>query len=173
MQESDLNRIVFSSFRQNNFFAYKIPDPPGQVVSSEVKRPFDGFAISDQGVFFLEGKLIKGNYSSFNFSILETHQIYSLNLINSIQVQYPNKICYPLVYVAWWVSRQIFDVAFFDMGVIKQLQDSGKNSLIKKEILRLKDKGLFIPIKKQVLDINQIIYRIITIEDIKNIGVSI
>ncbi len=155
MKEKDINRMVFSNFRREGNFGHKISDD-AQSFTSTSKKPFDGWSVTSENVYFLEGKLLKNSYGSFNFSKLESHQYDSLNLISSLTKTQPN--VKSLVYIVWWQSRVIYDLLFIDIRLIQYLQNLGKKSILKKEALKIKENDLMFSIKKgtfPILKINE------------------
>lgn len=159
MVESDLNRIIYSSFRLDGDFAHKISDDAGNFKGTS-KKPFDGFAVDENKTYFMEGKLIKSVYGSFNFNILEDHQIENLSTIWEKTRNRPD--VFSLVYVGWWKRRTLFDVLFIDIDLILHLISQGKSSILKKELLLLKNEDLFLPIKKEYIDVSRITEKCVT-----------
>lgn len=161
MQETDLNRIIFSSIRQEGHMGYKISDDASSFTST-VKKPFDGFAVKPDGCFYIESKLIKGTHTSFNFNLLKEHQYDYLSLIKEISLKHRLQKIYPLVCIGWWVSRKLFDLLFFDIALITYLKNKSIESIKKKEITKMSK--FFIPIKKQKFDSSLIVTNIIDVK---------
>ena len=159
MQEIDLNRIIKQSFHIKNGFGYKIPDPPKAVIRVSNKRPFDGFGIY-KDCWFWESKLIKSEYSSFNFSIIKEHQLKNLTLISNLDL--PN--VYPVITLGYYIPNKLFRIFTFHISCINQAIDSGEKSFKKKQIKNLVEKNLYVDIKNQFLDIDilkeKIIYEV-------------
>lgn len=163
MTEKDLNRIIFNAFSNQNQFGHKISDD-AQNFKRTNKKPFDGFAVAENGIYFIESKLLKTSLGSFNFNKLEDHQIDNLQTIARIR-----KDVFPLVAIGWWVKRGFFKLAFLHIDLIIYLISLNKGSILKKEILLLDDKDLLFEIKKQSFDILEIPNKIIDVEKWKEI----
>lgn len=134
MLESDLNRIIFSSIRDKNElnFSEKISD------SSPTKKCFDGIASFENKFWAIESKLIKGNFTSFNFKRLEQHQIDNLlkirmQTINASGVE-------SVVIVGYFEPRKICGIFIFDILAIVDLLGKDIWSLKQDKILRMKEK---------------------------------
>lgn len=152
MNEADLNTIVKNSVNETiGGWAYKIPDPQGQQAISAVQRPYDGFGFLNYSPLYWEGKFQKG-YKAFNFKRIEDHQIDNLTIAQVLSKK--NKIpVYSCVALGVWQSREYFDVFFFDIESLNQLIGSGKKSILKKELEHLKVKGMCVPVKKKLFNI--------------------
>ena len=139
MKESDLNTIINNSFKEIGF-SHKISDPIG---GYGIQNPFDGFSVIKDKNIYWETKLIKNEYGSFNFNIIEDHQIKALTQIKN---ENKNNIC--LILVGYYIPRKLFEVFAFDIELMNELKSKGKNSLLKKEIMLYKDKAVKISKKK-------------------------
>jgi len=162
MDEKELNRDIGKRFRLREYFVHKLSDDAGSFVSTS-KKPFDLFAVTKDIIFYGEGKLIKGGYSSFNFNRIEDHQIKNLTDISTFK--HSNIIS--CVYVGFWESRKIYNVLFIDIDLINYLIKNNKKSILKKELLILDESGYLNKIKK--FDIDNIRSRLLTIEKWKEI----
>ena len=173
MKETVLNTIIKNSFINANGWGYKIPDPSqtdiigrktnGISIFKTGIRPFDGVAVLYQKTIFWEAKLLKG-YKSFNFNLIREHQISNLFAISRNKGTRDINI-YPLIIVGIWEPHKYFDLYFFHIDYIINLQKRDKNSILKKEFMELKNKQLFLSIRKKLFDCNILTGKIINYED--------
>jgi hypothetical protein len=124
------------------------------------QNPFDLFFYSKNFNGCIESKLIKNEYQAFSFSLIKPHQITNLDLISQIcKIQsFP---VYTLICLGIWIPRKEIDLFFFDISFILDCINTGKKSVLKKELLDLKSKGKFISMKKQIFDVNEIPKKVI------------
>jgi len=147
MKETDLNLVIKNSFIDGGL-AYKIPDPPQTVAVMSNPRPFDGFAVGNFGTLFWEAKFQR-EYKAFSFSHIQPHQIENLTKISNLKKE---KV-YPLIILGIWESRKYFDIFLFHIDFINELIKKGKSSIIKVELLELKEKYA-IPVKNKLFSID-------------------
>lgn len=156
MVESGLNTIITKTFNNDpeGSWAYKPADPRGQFAYSSQEIPFDLFAASSEGNFyFWESKLIKNKYSAFSFNSIREHQYHNLLKLKNIFRKFNNVFC--IIALGIWIPRKSFDLMFFDIELINELRQESK-SIKQKDLLRLRDNDLYLPIMKQSFDIHQI-----------------
>jgi len=134
MNESDLNRIIVSSINSIGL-AHKISDEASNYVNTS-KKPFDYFGITNSYIIYGESKFLKG-YQSFNFNRIREHQLQALSKIHSNRIAMGLDIILPVVSLGIWEPHKFFHVYFFDINLILNLQAKGKNSLKKKDLLKL------------------------------------
>jgi hypothetical protein len=159
MDEKSFTGIIGKSLSQIGFF-YKIPDPRQVFTESSRQNPYDYISANPYMISFVECKLLKG-YQSFNFGHIREHQIYNLMLIkNAIDNLKISDKVFSLICLGIWESRKYFDVMFFDISYIYNLMQMGKKSLLKKELLDIKESGYYKTIKKGLIE---------NIENIKNV----
>lgn len=139
MKEKDLNSIINRSFSRYGF-SHKISDP---MHGTGIQNPFDGFSVFYDSPWYWESKLLKG-YQAFNFKKIEKHQIDNLFFIKQ-ELDH----CYSLIILGIYEPRKYFDVLFFDITCIKNLINLNKKSLLKKELLELKEQEYTFPIIRQ------------------------
>lgn len=132
VKESDLNTIIVRTLKKQGGLAHKISD------QSSSKKPFDYFAACNGFILYGESKLLKG-YKSFNFSNIRHHQIEALKQAKESAISVDPRKILSVISVGVWSSRKFFDVFFIDIGVILNLMGEGKNSILKKELLCLKN----------------------------------
>lgn len=172
MKEKDLTTIVNSSFKKcENCWVYKIPDPPKGSATASSKRPFDVFGYTDKYNFVIELKLIKSNLGSFNFNIIEEHQLYNLTFINKIVNLYSDDQFYIGYGIGYFIPRKLFVLFLFENSTIQYLINKGITSLKKPIITALYEAGFYMPIKRQ-----NNIYTIFNLKDNiieKNINIDI
>jgi len=134
MVESDLNRIIFSSIRNKSEknFSEKVSD------ASPTQKCFDGIACFENTYWNIESKLIKGDFTSFNFNRIETHQLKNLTKIKN-QIR-ETKSVEAVIIVGYFIPRQLFGFFIFDIDTINYLIEKGINSLKQKQMKSLKDK---------------------------------
>ncbi len=141
--------------KNNNEFGviYKIPDPSLQDIRSKraAKRPCDLIGTLLGGSFIIESKLIKG-FSSFNFNSLEDHQHATLLAATKTTSEKD----YVGVFIAFWESRTRYEFMSIDYRLIIYLQSIGQNSIKKKQLQLIKDKGFMIQIKKKSFSLEEI-----------------
>jgi len=160
MNEKDFNTILNRSLKTLGF-SYKIPDPSAFDATITIKRPFDIFCVNPLFIAYIESKLLKG-YQSFNFKRLQEHQSQSLEDIDYIvgqKKEWDN--IYPLVVVAFWSSREYYDIYFIHIEVVIRAIEKGKKSILKKEFLELKKKELFLTVKNKCIEVEKIPDKII------------
>lgn len=156
MKENDFNGLVTKTFNNNeNAWAYKIPDPQGMAALSSIKRPCDIIAVYNNESYYIESKLLKNEFLAFNFSRIEEHQIYHLTRIKKSN---PNTLC--LIFVAYWVSRKIYEFFVFDIDFILEQMKTNK-SILKKKILEMRNKNMSIKISKGKFNIDEMRSKII------------
>jgi len=135
--EKDFNRDLFRQFKIYGGCSHKISD------ESRDQKPFDGFGVINGKAYFIESKLIKDNFTSFNFNKLEDHQKRNLK---SISIHAPPNVI-PAVAVSYWLPRKFYGFFFFHYDIIDYLISIDKNSIKKKELLQLKE-DFFINIRR-------------------------
>ena len=157
MKESNLNSLIVSNFKQAGGFSYKIIDP--QFTNDEnqrfnLKRPFDGFAVLDGFQYYYETKLLKG-YQAFPFQKLSEHQITNLCCINK-----NSAFTTPMIIVGIYLYRVGVDLFFFrpNMKVWEM-----KCSIVKSQLEGLRERGLYLPLRKQTFDVFRIPVNIIEV----------
>jgi hypothetical protein len=159
--ESDLNSIITKAFNNDpeGSWAYKPTDPRGQFAYSSQEIPFDLFAASSEGNFyFWETKLIKHKYSAFSFNSIRDHQYRNLTKLENIFKKFHNVFC--IIALGIWIPRKSFDLMFFNIDLINELRN-GSKSIKQKDLLAIREKGLYLSIKKQSFDIRAIPSKII------------
>ena len=110
---------------------------------------------------YIESKLLKG-YRAFNFNLIRPHQLSNLMQIYCMALDFHNSSnIFPLIVVGIWESRKYFDVYFFNIELIRELKKQGKKSILKKEFLKLREQGMYLPIKNEVIDVKKIGEKII------------
>lgn len=154
MKESDLNRVINKNFKSIGF-SHKISDPVG---GYGIENPFDGISFIFNKPYFWESKFLKNNFNAFNFSKIEDHQFENLTKIKKLDIM---NISECIIILGYWVKNKIYEFFIFDINLIKDLKEKGKVSILKKEILKLKEKDLSIKIKKEIFDVNEIQNKII------------
>jgi len=138
MKESNLNTIINTSLKKYGF-AHKISDGIGGV---SIQNPFDGISVIGKDNIYYESKLLKP-LKAFNFNLIEDHQYYNLNLIKE---QNPVNIC--LYTIGAYEPRKYFYLFLFDSELIKNLRNSGKKSILKKEFMLLINRGNYYKIER-------------------------
>lgn len=157
MKESNFNSVIIKTFNSyGNGWAYKIPDPQGIVAVNSVKRPFDVIANYDNESYYIESKLLKNDFLNFNFKRLEDHQVWNLK-----QIKESNEYALCLVFIAYWISRKIYEFFVLDIEYILKQIGKNKKSLLKKELLELKQNNMSVKIKKGKFDIDEMRSKII------------
>lgn len=165
MKEKDLNTIINNSFKTLGAFSHKIADPLG---GTGIQNPFDGFSVWNSVTYFWETKFQK-DYKAFNFNRIEEHQHNSLNLINKQGCKNTKTV----IILGIWKSRDFFHVYFFDYDSIKGLKDTGKKSLLKKELESLKEQEKYLEIKKkQILGLENIQENILYLGDLNGTNIA-
>ena len=155
MKESNLNTTIANAFLKLNF-GHKISD------ASPTKKPFDGFAVALNTPFYYESKLVKP-LKSFNFNSIEDHQYANLRAIkdNLFSAQ-------SLFFLGAFESRKYYDIYAFDIGLITLLTKNEKNSIIKKELEKIKQEGYTLPVKREnnkyVTDFSSLLEKVVTID---------
>jgi len=159
MLEKDFNTIWNNMFKSIGF-SYKIPDPQKNQFGtiSDSKRPFDIFSCAFGRNWYVENKLVKGGYYSFNFNRIEDHQWNNLQKIHN-----DNKNNITVFGIGFYEKRKIFDFIVLDLELAKYLKES-QGSIKRKELLTLKENDMMITIKKKSFDINLILEKILTIQ---------
>ncbi len=165
MDEKDFNRVIISNFNRKVEemrvrWGHKIADPGKFDATTTSKRPFDGFTVGEYIIYF-ESKLVKNGYKAWAFDSMREHQIDNLSTIKRVAEHYGHEKVLPLVFVAFWESRKIYEFFVFDIDFIIKTMTTGKKSFNKKELLAWKEKGLAIPIKKETYCIPDIHNKII------------
>jgi penicillin-binding protein-related factor A (putative recombinase) len=141
MKEQELNTIINKSInRYQNGWNTKIPDP---AYGQGVQLPFDHFGVFNGKPLYMESKLIKGIYS-FNFNRIEEHQFNNLMWLKS---HIKDALC--LVPIGFYVPRKTTYVLWFDILTIESLTKQGKTSILKKELERYIEQGMFLEIKSE------------------------
>lgn len=167
MEEKCLNTLIKNNFERYGF-AYKIPDPQpnkfGQMTS--IKRPFDIFACILGKNIYMENKMQNNGYKSFNYeNKLEDHQ---KDALHKIKHDNHNNVC--LVGLGVWERYKTFELLLFDYQLIDYLKSNlNKNSLLKKELIKLKQNEYAISITKKKFDVESIFSKIITIDIYKKL----
>ena len=161
MKESNLNSLIVSNFKQAGGFAHKIIDP--QFTNDEnqrfnLKRPFDGFAVLDNFQYYFETKMLK-DYQAFPFQKLSEHQITNLCLINK-----NSAFTTPIIIVGIYLYRIGFDLFFIrpDMKAWEM-----RCSIVKNQLEQLRDKELYLPLRKKQFEVLKIPSRIIEVRPYK------
>ena len=109
-----------------------------------------------ENTFFVESKLIKDGYSAFAFNRIRDHQMEALQ---KIKTQDPDHHC--LIAVGFWEPHRLYEVMFLDILFISAIMAGDAKSIKKKELLKWREQGMFLPIKKQILDARLIREKII------------
>lgn len=104
------------------------------MMGTGIQNPFDGFSVMHNLPWYWESKLLKG-YKAFNFKKIEDHQIENLLKIKDGL----GDNCYSLIILGVFEPRQYFDIFFFDTGYIMDRIVEGKKSILKKELLEIKE----------------------------------
>lgn len=168
MKETDLNRIIFSSFSSYGGFSHKISD------ASPTQKPFDGIAAYQGRFWNIESKLIKDNFTSFNFSKIEDHQVFNLSLISKNVAENISNI----VIVGYYVPRKLFGCFLFSIESILLAKTLGLKSFKKPDILQFYNMDKFVIFRtvkengksKYLFDKDiDLFSKVITIEDIERI----
>lgn len=162
MEEKDLNRIIVSSLNLNGY-GHKISDDAGSFVSTS-KKPFDYIGAGKDFVVFGESKLIKGGYKSFNFNLLQDHQIEALSAFRKVASTIDDKKVLSVVSIGYWMPRKFFHVVFYDIDFILRLREKGKNSITKKDLDSLTNQhscGIFKIEKEKIFDIGELPQRVV------------
>lgn len=134
MTEQDVNRIINKTFKGLGFSS-KISDGKEGQFS---QNPFDGFSVFKKMPWYWESKLLKG-YQALNFKRIEEHQFDSLWKI------YNEIMAYCLILIGVYEPRKYFDLFLFDIDTINLAKSVDKKSFLKKELLFLKEKEMYIP----------------------------
>ena len=142
MQEKDLNTIINNNFKRFGF-SHKISDPVGGVGS---QNPFDGFSVMQGTVYFWETKLLK-EFKALNFKRIEEHQYESLTTIRD---QCPECLCFVIAGI--WIPRQCLELYLFDIDLLNWLRVA-KKSILQKELLRLREAKMMLPVIKKEFDV--------------------
>lgn len=166
MKESELNTII-----KNNFFeegwSHKFPDPSKSNIMGETKEgktifnfrpnPFDGIGLTSNFIIFFETKLLK-EYKAFSFSKIAPHQFGNIGRIEEIVKDsiVLSECVYPLFICGIYIPYKGVDLFFFHYRYILNRKMDGDKSVKKKELLVLKDKGLYLPVKKKIFQVNKI-----------------
>lgn len=161
MRENELNTII-----KNNFnWAWKFPDPSksnimgvdkqGKTIFSMRPNPFDGVGLTENFVVFFETKLLK-DYRAFSFSKIADHQLHNLKMIHSATDKHLGTVVYPLIICGVYIPYKGIDLFFFHYLEIFNRIKAGDKSVKKKELLELKDKGSYLPVKKKTFQVNKI-----------------
>lgn len=126
------------------------------------KNPFDLFGISENLVFYWESKLIKNDIKSFSFSAIREHQTANLLKIKEIvKNTLLESFVFPCVSLGIWIPRKPIELFLFDIEYITNLQKMSKNSLVKKDLIKLIEQNKSIKIVNQKFDIRTIKEKII------------
>lgn len=160
MKESNLNTIIQKSLNRVAW-GFKIPDP---MHGTGIQNPFDLVGVYNHKPLYIESKLIKQEYTSFNFNRIEDHQIRNLTFLKSYL---PDSLC--LIAVGYYVPRKLFDVFFFDIDTILNLKSQGINSLKKKNMLQLHQDGLYLPIEYEKIEVGDGIKRVQYLQNFTNL----
>jgi len=165
MNEKDLNRIITATLNTIGW-AHKISDD-AQTFTSTGYKPFDLFAVTSSSVIFIESKFQKG-YKAFSFEHIREHQLKNLLRIKELSSNPPfQNYIFTYIILGVWIPNQEFSLFVFDPLYIEYLKTKeGKVSLLMKELKSLKDKGLYIPVKKERFDISLLNEKVITYERI-------
>lgn len=167
MQEKDLNRILFSSFRRLGGWGFKIPDTPRELIMrGDAPKPFDGVGVYNNKSYYIESKFSNG-LKSFNFNQVKDHQIYHLT-----EIRKASKDSISFVLLGVWESRKYFDVFCFDIDLINKLKTDLKKSILKKELLKLYDENLFSSIKSEKAINGKSRVQTLYIDNLKIIGTT-
>jgi len=161
MKEVNLNSLIVKNFQAAGGFAYKIPDPmftddEGQRFN--IRRPHDGYAVLDSFHYYFETKMLKG-YQAFPFQKLSEHQIDNLCLIETNSV-----LSTPIIIVGIYLYRIGFDLFFIQPN--KKAWEM-RCSIVKSQLEELRDKGLYLPLRKQWFDVLRIPAKIIDVRPYK------
>ena len=161
MKESELNTIITRSIKINSNFGHKLSD------QSYDQKPFDGFGIINNKPAYFESKLIKNDFKSFNFNIIEDHQYVNLTNIDSQLKDLPH---YSLITLGIWIPRKLFYTFFFDINFIKLTKENGKNSFLKKELLEWVEKEKYLPVVNT--EINNKKYKTIDLQKLDGVIIN-
>ena len=167
MTESIMNTDIIRSFRHEGYEGQKIPDP---MHGTGIQNMFDMFTIGKGYdtlyIYYVESKLIKGEYTSFNFNRLEDHQYECLSSIHAIYDAFSSLTSriqvLPVVCVGWWVPRKLYSSLWISIDLIRYLRERGLNSILKKTVLKIKEAGMFVDfntdkeLKKKFLSIKEV-----------------
>ncbi len=161
MKEANLNSLIVKNFEAAGGFAHKLPDPMFTGADGQrfnLKRPFDGFAVLDSFQYYYETKLLKG-YQAFPFSKLSEHQITNLCCIDKNSV-----FTTPIIIVGIYLLRVGFDLFFIkpDMKAWEM-----RCSIPKKQLEELRDKKLYLPLRKKSFEVLKIPSKIIEVRPYK------
>lgn len=168
MVEKDLNRIIVKNIKQHGW-AHKISDD-AQSFTSTGYKPFDLFGLTPINIIFAESKLLKG-YKAFSFDRIRDHQVENLTTIKRISSKSLfAEWVYTLIILGVWVIRKELSIYIFDINAITYLRDNlHKLSLLKKDLLLLKEREYYLPIQKEVFDVNRISEKLITCQTIQSL----
>lgn len=111
------------------------------------QNPFDGFSVFDNLPWYWESKILSHGYQSFNFKKIEEHQFDNLKNIYE-ELSNINPFC-SLIILGIYKSRTFFDVMFFSFNIIQELIIYNKKSLLKKDLLLIKENKMYLPIKRE------------------------
>jgi len=158
MNEAGFNTIFVKTVNATGKgVGYKIPDPPKAVAMMSSQRPFDIIFAYDGKSYFLESKLEKTNFCSFSLLRLAEHQVDWLTKFNN----YSGLSGRSLVALCYWEPRKTFDMFLFDWSFLERLLKEGKKSILKKEILELRNKEYFTKISQSSFKIDEALTKII------------
>ena len=149
MVEKDLNRIITFSFRESGGMSHKISDDAGNFMGTS-KKPFDWLSVYNGFSYYGESKLLKP-LKAFNFSIIEPHQYSALCQI--VDQGNPN-FSIPVFTIGAWEANKYFYIFVFHASLIRELRDTDINSILRKNLLSLIDKGKYLRVQKGVIDVN-------------------
>lgn len=164
MKESELNTIIKNNFSQNGW-GWKLPDPSkenivgvdknGKTVFNFRPNPFDGLGITNKFIVFFETKLLKG-YQAFSFRRIAQHQIFNLDQIHETTILHLYDFIFPLFICGIYIPYKGVDLFFFHVKEILIRRARGDKSVKKKELLILRDKGFYLPVKKKNFQVDRI-----------------
>ena len=161
MKEANLNALIVKNLQEEGAFAYKIPDPMFTDAEGQrfnLKRPFDGIAVIDNFQYYFETKMLRG-YQAFPFQKLSAHQITNLCLIDS-----NSSFSTPIIIVGIYLYRIGFDL-FFIRPNMKAWEM--RCSIVRSQLEELREKGLYLPLRKQKFEVLRIPAKIIEVQSYK------
>ena len=145
MDEAVLNRDLCDAAIAGGGWSYKIVDATASTARSSSKRPFDGFAVLPGAIEIkFESKLLKG-YQAFALDRVAPHQYDNLREIARLGAK-------AWVTLGVWEAHHFLDIFTFDICLLWDLKESGIKSINKKQLLSLKERGLFVPTLKRKKD---------------------
>ena len=152
MKEKEISTIINNNFKTIGF-SHKIADPLG---GTGIQNPFDGFSVFKGMPIYWEIKRLV-DYQAFNFKKIKEHQINNLRLIKNLL---PSALC--LIILAIWKKRRFLDLYLFDIDYIIYNQEVlNKKSLLKKELLMLKENNEYLLVKNKKFNIDNLLNKMV------------